>query len=175
MGLRKDAITGCLCLASHFVSVHSYKTCLNLIDYILHKCCFGEPSNTESHIGLVNNLEIEAMKNGVRNAHDICSLHFVVLTTKFQLSCQVRQGKFQVKTVLNLYAISSSFVLCVYTHFLRFMCCHHLRDFNGVPYAIRDLQRLISKHQFDATFCLGLAYAMNIQLHCLYYYRVRGV
>ncbi|CAG2222713.1 unnamed protein product [Mytilus edulis] len=156
MGLQKDAITGWLCLASHFFSVHNYKTCLNLIDYILQKCCFGEHSDAESHIGRVNNLEIEAIKYGVGNAHDICSRHFVDLTTKFQLSCQVRPEKLQLETVINLRAISSPFV---YTHFLRFMCCHHLRDFNGVPYALRDLQRLISKHQFDATFCLGLAYA----------------
>ncbi|XP_071133340.1 uncharacterized protein [Mytilus edulis] len=156
MGLQKDAITGWLCLASYFFSVHNYKTCLILIEYILHKCCFEESSDAESHIGRVNNLEIEAIKYGVGNAHDICSRHFVDLTTKFQLSCQVRPEKIQLETVINLRAISSPFV---YTHFLRFMCCHHLRDFNGVPYALRDLQRLISKHQFDATFCLGLAYA----------------
>lgn len=156
MGLKKDAITGWLCLASHFFSVHNYTSCLNLIDYILHKCCFGEPSDAESYTGCVNNLEIEAMRYRVPNAHDICSRHFVDLTTEFQLSCQVRPEKLQLETVINLRAISSPLM---YTHFLRFMCCHLLRNFNGVQYALRDLRRLISKHQFDATFCLGLAYA----------------
>lgn len=96
------------------------------------------------------------MRYRVPNAHDICSRHFVDLTTEFQLSCQVRPEKLQLETVINLRAISSPLM---YTHFLRFMCCHLLCNFNGVQYALRDLRRLISKHQFDATFCLGLAYA----------------
>ncbi|CAC5417582.1 unnamed protein product [Mytilus coruscus] len=161
MGLQKDAITGWLCLASYFFSVNSYNTCLNLIDYILHKHCFGDTSDIESHIGEINSLELEAVKYGVMNAHSISRRHFVDVSG-FGINIRDRPLKLQLDILDNFCFVSSPLV---YTYFLRFMCFFHLRDDSGVRCALRDLQRRPSSRLSSNEYCLGLAYYTLKEYH----------
>ncbi|XP_071130916.1 uncharacterized protein [Mytilus edulis] len=154
MGLQKDAITGWLCLASYHFSIDSYKTCLNLIDHILQKYGFRAPSDIETHIGHINNLELEAVKYGIMNPHDICRRHFVDVHG-FNDSIKARPLKLKLDILDNLSIVTSPLI---YTHFLRFMCCFHLHDSCGVKFALREIHRLRTGREISVHYCLGLAY-----------------
>lgn len=144
-----------------FFSMDSYNTCLNLIDYILHKHCFGHTSDIASHIGEINSLELEAVKYGVMNAHTISRRHFVDVSG-FTLSIRDRPLKLQLDILDNLCFVSSPLV---YTFFLRFMCCFHLHDSNSVRCALHDLQRRPSSRLSANEYCLGLAYYTLKEYH----------
>ncbi|XP_052071449.1 uncharacterized protein LOC127709826 [Mytilus californianus] len=161
MGLQKDAITGWLCLASYFFSMNSFNTCLNVIDYILHKHCYGDTSDLESHIGEINSLELEAVKYGVMNAHSISRRHFVDVSG-FSINIRDRPLKLQLDILDNFCFVSSPLV---YTYFLRFMCFFHLGDYSGVRCALRDLQRRPSSRLSANEYCLGLAYYTLKEYH----------
>ncbi|CAG2237941.1 unnamed protein product [Mytilus edulis] len=154
MGLQKDAITGWLCLASYHFSIDSYKTCLNLIDHILQKYGFRAPSDIETHIGHINSLELEAVKYGIMNPHDICRRHFVDVHG-FNDSIKARPLKLKLDILDNLSIVTSPLI---YTHFLRFMCCFHLHDSCGVKFALREIHRLRTGREISVHYCLGLAY-----------------
>ncbi|CAC5412563.1 unnamed protein product [Mytilus coruscus] len=155
MGLQKDAHTGWLCFASYFFSMDSYKTCLNLIEYILHKYGFEESSYIESHIFHINSLVLEAVKYGVMNAHNICRRHNVDLVG-FCVTTEAWQLNLKLEILDNICILTTQLV---YTFFLRFMCYFHLGDNRGIRCALHDLHRLrISYSEFAVDYCLGVAY-----------------
>ncbi|CAG2237942.1 unnamed protein product [Mytilus edulis] len=159
-GLQKDAITGWVFMASYFFSIDNYNICLKLIEYVWYKYRHGhveETADIESHIGKINNLESEALKYGVLNAHEICRRHYVDLYG-FILIYLDSPLKLKLDILENLCVIRSPLV---YMNFMRFMCYYYLRDSSGVQYSLRalsDLHRVDVNSYFDIIYCLGLAH-----------------
>jgi hypothetical protein len=150
-GTKSDAVTGWLLYASFYYVLGQYKITLKIIDHVLSRC-----TPNMIMIGAIN-YTIDVIKNYKQNV--CCSK--ITLNEKMRLATMGNVWYGAQSTLipheLQLEAQEDKFAVppVVMSHFLRFLCYHHLNNIVNRQQSLRDLYLTIEEKYFVSEYLLS--------------------
>ncbi|CAG2193996.1 unnamed protein product [Mytilus edulis] len=164
IGLRVDAVSGWMYLATYYYCIGKYKVSLQLIHHALSECTSDKLFHV-NNIGIANNLS-EIEKDGIRRKLWKCRHLYkkhVIHEISFYYNSRV------IPPELDVQLTTATFIPpLVYIHFLRFLCFFRLNKKFKFKQAILDLRSSIDEGYFnceDSSYgeaCKCLAIALEI-------------
>jgi hypothetical protein len=150
-GTKSDAVTGWLLYASFYYVLGQYMITLKIIDHVLSRC-----TPNMIMIGAIN-YTIDVIKNYKQNV--CCSK--ITLNEKMRLATMGNVWYGAQSTLipheLQLEAQEDKFAVppVVMSHFLRFLCYHHLNNIVNRQQSLRDLYLTIEEKYFVSEYLLS--------------------
>ncbi|VDH97266.1 Hypothetical predicted protein [Mytilus galloprovincialis] len=141
-GLKTDAVSGWLLYASFYYVTGQYNVTLRLIHYILSRC-------TPNMLFMGSNIYTEdCLKIYRQNVHSTMTLNNRMKIATVDCVMYLKDSSL-IPTELKLTQGDVTIFVPPFTmsHFLRFLCYHHLGDIPNRRHAIRDLKYTVEEKE----------------------------
>ncbi|VDH97264.1 Hypothetical predicted protein [Mytilus galloprovincialis] len=161
-GLKTDAVSGWLLYASFYYVIGQYNVCLRLLDYVLARCdptmlYLGKGFYTETNINIYR-----------QNIHSTMTLNERMTIATRDCVMYLKDSSLIPEELKLTQGDLTIFVPpIIMSHFLKFLCYHHLDDIPNKKHAIRDVKLTVDGEKYTVNSklsnlrMLGICYELS--------------
>ena len=161
-GLKTDAVSGWLLYASFYYVIGQYNVCLRLLDYVLARCdptmlYLGKGFYTETNINIYR-----------QNIHSTMTLNERMTIATRDCVMYLKDSSLLPEELKLTQGDLTIFVPpIIMSHFLKFLCYHHLDDIPNKKHAIRDVKLTVDGEKYTVNSklsnlrMLGICYELS--------------